>query len=84
MGRRRGQVHPNSIQARVLCLEVGGVLYIETTREKYGHVQREWNIAKTRRVPEMKDYIIECTAWQAVSVSTMCEPIVLVRVERVA
>lgn len=82
-GRKPGSVSVGSVHAQVAAMQVGDAFWIETTADKYGHVQREWNPAATRRPECMKDFVIECSVWRAVPAHVTTDTRILVRVERV-
>ena len=81
-GRKPGVLIAGSVQAQVAAMKVGSVVWVETTADKYGHVQREWNLARSRRTPETRGYVIECSVWRAVPASVKDDVAILVRVER--
>lgn len=81
-GRKPGVLVAGSVQSQIAAMEVGSVIWVETTADKYGHVQREWNLARSRRTPETRDYVIECSVWRAVPASVKDEVAILVRIER--
>ena len=74
---------PRSITSKVLSMEVGDVLWVETTEEKYPVIQRAYNFPMSRRPDFAKSWVIECSLYQAVRVSQIGTPYLLVRVERV-
>ena len=81
-GRKPGVLVAGSVQAQIAAMKVGNVVWVETTAGRYGHVQREWNLARSRRTSETRDYVIECSVWRAVPASVKDDVTVLVRVER--
>lgn len=83
-GRKPGTLARGSVQERISHMAVGDALWIETSADRYAQVQREYNLPKSRRIPATKDFVIECSVWQAVSASKLCDTRILVRVERKA
>lgn len=81
-GRKKGSLSLGSVQSTVAAMEVGDVLWVETTRDKCAQVQRQYALPKSRRNADTKDYVIECTSYQALQVATFGSPVILVRVER--
>lgn len=73
-----------SVQHQISLMQIGEVKWIETTPDRYAHVQREWNLPKSRRVPATKDAVLVCSVWTAVGPVVGMPPAVLVRVERTA
>lgn len=83
-GRPKGSLVTGSVQSRVTEMSVGDVVWVETTAERYGHVQREWNLPKSRRTEASREFVMECSVWRAVPASVKDEVLILVRVERTA
>lgn len=81
-GRKAGTLIAGSVQERISKMDVGDVLWMETTAYDYAHVQREWNLPKSRRAPATKDFVMECSVWRAVPASVQDDVAILVRVER--
>ena len=81
--RKPGVLRPGSVQHQISLMEVGEVKWVETTAEGYAHVQREWNLAKSRRVAALKEYEVSCSVWTAIGPATGQAPVILVRVQRV-
>lgn len=72
-----------SIQQQISQMSEGEVRYVETSREKYQQTMRAWNPPVTRRRPEIRDFVMECSLYQAVAIGQLLPVVVLVRVERV-
>jgi hypothetical protein len=82
-GRKPNTLIAGSIQYQISQMSIGDVRWIETTLDKYGHVQREWNLAKTRRADALKDFVMCCSVWKANSMKIADDTVILVRIERV-
>lgn len=65
-------------------MAVNDSIWIETTADQYANIERAYVLPRGRRTAETKDFKLVCSVWQALRVSRIEQPVVLVRVERVA
>lgn len=73
-----------SVQKQVAQMDVGDIRYIEAHARTYQGIMRQWNAPKSRRLAATKDFIIECSLYQALPVGRIGDVKLLVRVERKA